>query len=58
MNIYIILAFTILLGMVVWLIAERNTLRFQLRKERKEHVRTLEQLNCCNKKLKQQNQAD
>ena len=38
MNIYIILSFTILLGLVVWGMIERNALRGELAKERQEHI--------------------
>ena len=38
MNIYIILSFTILLGLVVWGMIERKTLRGELAKERQEHI--------------------
>lgn len=38
MNIYIVLSFTILLGLVVWGIIERKALRDELEKERQEHI--------------------
>lgn len=38
MNIYIILSFIILLGLVVWGMIERKTLRGELAKERQEHI--------------------
>ena len=38
MNIYIVLSFTILLGLVVWGMIERKTLRGELAKERQEHI--------------------
>ncbi len=38
MNIYIILSFTILLGLVVLGMIERKTLRGELAKERQEHI--------------------
>ena len=38
MNIYIVLSFTILLGLVVWGMIERNALRGELAKERQEHI--------------------
>ena len=38
MNIYIILSFTILLGLVVWVMIERNALHGELAKERQEHI--------------------
>ena len=38
MNIYIILSFTILLGLVVWGMIERKALRGELAKERQEHI--------------------
>ena len=38
MNIYIILSFTILLGLVVWGMIDRKALRCELAKERQEHI--------------------
>lgn len=38
MNIYIILSFIILLGLVVWGMIERKALRGELAKERQEHI--------------------
>ena len=38
MNIYIILSFTILLGLVVWEMIERKAIRGELAKERQEHI--------------------
>ena len=38
MNIYIVLSFTILLGLVVWGMIERKALRGELAKERQEHI--------------------
>ena len=38
MNIYIVLSFIILLGLVVWEMIERNALRGELAKERQEHI--------------------
>ena len=38
MNIYIVLSFTILLGLVVWGMIERKALRSELAKERQEHI--------------------
>ena len=38
MNVYIILAFTILLCLVVWGMIERKALRGELAKERQEHI--------------------
>ena len=38
MTIYIVLSFIILLGLVVWGMIERKTLRGELAKERQEHI--------------------
>lgn len=38
MSIYIVLSFIILLGLVVWGMIERKTLRGELAKERQEHI--------------------
>ena len=38
MNIYIVLSFIILLGLVVWEMIERNALSGELVKERQEHI--------------------
>ena len=38
MNIYIVLSFIILLGLVVWEMIERKALRGELAKERQEHI--------------------